>query len=91
MPTARCDAIVVGASPATTQGGSGNNDSSWWQDNATVIIAVLSVAAVAIRLLGVSRGDPEIAYAILQTGGTGNVLIATLISTTAGRSGCTVR
>jgi hypothetical protein len=76
MPTARRS-----GSPATAQGGPDNNDGSWWQDNAAVIIAVLSVAVVAIRLLGVSRGDPEIAYAILQTGGTGNVLIATLIST----------
>jgi hypothetical protein len=74
-------ATVVGGSPATDQGGSGNNDGSWWQENSTVIIAVLSVAVVAIRLLGVSRGDPEIAYAILQAGGTGNILIATLIST----------
>jgi hypothetical protein len=32
-------------------------------------------------LLSVSRGDTETAYAILQAGGTANVLIATLIST----------
>jgi hypothetical protein len=57
------------------------NDWSWWKDNSTVIIAILSVAVVAIRLLGVARGDPEIAFAILQIGGTGTVLIATLVST----------
>jgi hypothetical protein len=57
------------------------HDGLWWKDNSAVIIAVLSVAVVAIRLLSVSRGDPETAYAILQAGGTGNVLIATLIST----------
>jgi hypothetical protein len=45
-----------------------------------VLIGILSVAIVAIRLLGVARGDPETAYAILQDGGTGNVLIATLVS-----------
>jgi len=57
------------------------DDWKWWKDNSTVIIAVLSVAVVAIRLLGVARGDPEIAYAILQIAGTGTVLIATLVST----------
>ncbi len=57
------------------------NDWSWWKDNSTVIVAILSVAIVAVRLLGVARGDPEIAFAILQIGGTGTVLIATLIST----------
>ena len=39
------------------------------------------MAVVAFRLLAVARGDPEIAYAILQTGGTGTVLTATLVST----------
>jgi hypothetical protein len=57
------------------------DDWKWWKDNSTVIIAVLSVAVVAVRLLGVARGDPEIAYAILQIAGTGTVLIATLVST----------
>jgi hypothetical protein len=57
-----------------------NDNSSWWQDNSAVIIAVLSVAVVAMRLLSVSRGDTETAYAILQAGGTGSVLVATLIS-----------
>jgi hypothetical protein len=57
------------------------NEWSWWKDNSTVIIAILSVAVVAVRLLGVARGDPEIAFAILQIGGTGTVLIATLVST----------
>jgi hypothetical protein len=52
-----------------------------WLDNSPVIVGILSVAVVAIRLLGVSRGDPQIAYAILQAGGTGNVLIGTLVST----------
>ena len=74
-------APVVDDTPAAAPGKSGNNDSSWWKDNSAVIIAVLSVAVVAIRLLSVSRGDTETAYAILQAGGTGNVLIATLIST----------
>jgi hypothetical protein len=73
--------VVVSENPASAQGRSGNNGSSWWQDNSAVIIAALSVAVVAIRLLSVSRGDPEIAYTILQSGGTGNVLIATLTST----------
>jgi len=54
---------------------------SWWTANSTVIIGILSVAVVAMRLLGVARGDPETAYAILQVGGTGNVLVATLVST----------
>jgi hypothetical protein len=52
-----------------------------WLDNWPIIIGILSVAVVAIRLLGVARGDPQIAYAILQAGGTGNVLIGTLVST----------
>ena len=74
--------MVVHASPAANQGNSGNKDSSaWWKDNSTVIIAILSVAVVAIRVLGASRGDPEIAYAIIQAGAAGTVLIATLVST----------
>ncbi len=56
------------------------NDWRWWTDNSAVLIGILSVAVVAMRLLGVARGDPETAYAILQVGGTGNVLIATLVS-----------
>jgi hypothetical protein len=67
--------------PVPNQENSGKRgDPAWWQDPA-VIIATLSVAVVAIRLLGVSRGDPAIAYAVLQAGGTGNVLIGTLVST----------
>jgi hypothetical protein len=58
-----------------------NDDWKWLKDNSTAFIALLSVAVVAIRLLAVSRGDPETAYAILQIGGTGSVLIATLVST----------
>ncbi len=58
-----------------------NDDWKWLKDNSTAFIAVLSVVVVAIRLLAVSRGDPETAYAILQIGGTGSVLIATLVST----------
>jgi len=54
---------------------------SWWNDNSAVIVGILSVAVVSIRLLSVSRGDPETAYAILQVGGTGTVLTATLLST----------
>ena len=57
-----------------------NDDWEWLKDNSTAIIAVLSVAIVAIRLLAVARGDPQTAYAILQIGGTGSVLIATLVS-----------
>ena len=56
-------------------------DRTSWQDNFAVIIGILSVAVVAIRLMGVARGDPAIAYAILQSGGTSNVLIGTLVST----------
>jgi hypothetical protein len=55
-------------------------DRTKWQDNLPVIIGILSVAVVAIRLMGVARGDPAIAYAVLQAGGTGNVLIGTLVS-----------
>jgi hypothetical protein len=73
---------VEQVSPEAGREDSGRKDSSsWWQDNSAVVIALLSVVVVAIRLLGVSRGDPQIAYAILQSGGTGNVLIGTLVST----------
>lgn len=73
--------VMVQGSPEAGQGNPGHGDDwSWWNDNSTVIIAILSVAVVAIRLPGVSRGDPQIAYAILQSGGTGNVLIGTLVS-----------
>ena len=69
-------------SSSVNQGNPVNKDgSSWWKDNSTVIIGVLSVAVVAIRVLGASRGDPEIAFAILQAGAAGPVLIATLVST----------
>jgi hypothetical protein len=54
---------------------------AWLKDNSAVIITVLSVTVVAIRLLAVSLGDPATAYAILQTGGVGTVLVATLVST----------
>jgi hypothetical protein len=57
-----------------------NDDWKWLKDNSTAFIAILSVAVVAIRLLAVARGDPQTAYAILQIGGTGSVLIATLVS-----------
>jgi hypothetical protein len=74
--------VMVQESPEADQENSGHEDSSsWWQGNSAVIIAILSVVVVAIRLLSVSRGDPQIAYAILQSGGTGNVLIGTLVST----------
>ncbi len=63
------------------EGLGGQDDRSWWKDNSTVIITVLSVAVVALRLLTVSLGDPATAYAILQIGGTGTVLVATLVST----------
>jgi len=64
------------------QGNSPNKDGApWWQAYSTVIAAILSVTIVAVRLLLVARGDPETAYAILQAGGTGTVLIGTLIST----------
>jgi hypothetical protein len=78
------DSLALGQEDPGTEGKekSANKD-FWkrWQDNSPVIIGILSVAVVAIRLLGVSRGDPQIAYAILQAGGTGNVLIGTLVST----------
>lgn len=57
------------------------DDWKWLKDNSTAFIALLSVVVVAIRLLAVARGDPQTAYAILQIGGTGSVLIATLVST----------
>lgn len=69
-------AVAVVTEESINQG-----DRSKWQDNLAVIIGILSVAVIAIRLLGVSRGDPAIAYAVLQDGGTGNILIGTLVST----------
>jgi hypothetical protein len=73
--------MVHDSSPTDMNEGSGHRDSlKWLQENSAVIIAILSVTIVAIRLLAVARGDPQIAYAILQAGGTGNVLIGTLVS-----------
>jgi hypothetical protein len=54
---------------------------SWLKDNSSVIFGVASVAFVAVRLLGIARGDPETAYAILQATGTGNALVGSLVST----------
>jgi hypothetical protein len=53
---------------------------SWWQENLSLLIGSLSAAAIAVRLLVVSRGDPETAFAILQASGTGAVLVGTLVS-----------
>ncbi len=77
------DLTAAEGNPGSERKDSSANKGFWerWQDSSPVIVAVLSVAVVAIRLLGVARGDPQIAYAILQAGGTGNVLIGTLVST----------
>jgi hypothetical protein len=72
---------LAAGQPAPAAPAAKHDDWKWWRDNSTAIVGLLSVAIVAIRLLGVGRGDPEIAYAILQIGGTGTVLIATLVST----------
>ena len=43
-------------------------------------LGAASTVLVALRLLSVARLNPETAYGILQAGGTGNVLIGTVMS-----------
>jgi hypothetical protein len=46
----------------------------------SLLVGVGSVAFIAIKLLTVAGGDPETAYAILQSQGTGAVLVGSLVS-----------
>lgn len=66
------------ASPPTPDPPS-NSDKPWLQ-HLTLLVGLTSVAFIAIRLLSVSAGNPETAYAILQAEGTGSVIVGSLIS-----------
>jgi hypothetical protein len=51
-----------------------------WLKNWPLVFGGISVCFVAARLLGISAGDPETAYAILQSQGTTSVIVGSLIS-----------
>jgi hypothetical protein len=50
-----------------------------WFRNWTLLAGVISVSFVAVRLLGVAAGNPETAYAILQSQGTASVIVGSII------------
>jgi hypothetical protein len=67
-PTTRLESANTTSSP----------DASWAQ-YIPIAVGVISVAFVAARLLSISSGDPETAYAVLQAEGTGSALAGSLI------------
>lgn len=57
-----------------------NSDKPWLLQHLALLVGLTSVAFIAVRLLSVSAGNPETAFAILQAEGTGSVVVGSLIS-----------
>jgi hypothetical protein len=59
----------------------GQSSLKWpWPFDTAALITLLSVALTVIKLMAVAGGDPETAYAILQTQGTATVIIGALLT-----------
>ena len=67
----------------TGSGGQGGTGSVGWLNNlhiGALIFGGVSTILVALRLLSIAKANPETAFAILQAGGTTNVVMGTVLS-----------